>query len=593
MEPDEPQDPENILDDIAELQQQLFDLQDRVEALPKEALPGPPGPPGESIKGPPGETPTLEDLEAIILPLIPDPIPGEPGKPAPDWTPEFKKLRTEILQRSGNGGNLPGRQWNVNSSVLGQTFLDVNIIAPGATIAKNPQTKKTDLTLPTGGSGTPAAPDTSVQFNDGGSFGGDEHFLWDKGNQRLTLSGENSAPRITTGVDTGSGAISGLVLSTGNGGISGGDGGALNITSGSGIASGAVGGVIQIVAGDSATDPGADVLIVGGANTGTGNLGATVRLKGGDNSGGGQVIISGGLVGTSDANGGSFVFQGANAGGGTGNGGTFEMDGGNGGETAGPGGGMSFNAGSAIGTGPGGDLNLNGGQGGTVSGKGGSISLIAGSAQGGDSDGGTLNLQGGDASGVGFPGNVNINAGDANATDGNGAFITLKPGQNGGGAGIDGQVIFRDASTNLGALFDISLLSSSDKTFTFPDQSGTFALAGKAQTTDADTYAGRTSDIGSTTLTTTGAGLYRVAFYLVDTAADLTAGAVRLNVSFTDDAASQTLQSSAVLLTTLGTMTQGQFVIQLASGNLTYTTSHTGIFGTATYNLFITCERLL
>ena len=38
-----------------------------------------------------------------------------------------------------------------------------------------------------GGGGTPASPDTSVQFNDGGSFGGDSHFVWDKMTHTLTL----------------------------------------------------------------------------------------------------------------------------------------------------------------------------------------------------------------------------------------------------------------------------------------------------------------------------------------------------------------------------------------------------------------------
>lgn len=103
---------------------------------------------------------------------------------------------------------------------------------------------------------------------------------------------------------------------------------------------------------------------------------------------------------------------------------------------------------------------------------------------------------------------------------------------------------------------------------------------------------GQSADIGSTNLTTTGAGLYRLAYYLLDSSADLTAGAIRLNVAYTDAAAAQTAQSATVALTILGTFTSGEIIIQLASGNIAYSTTHTGIFGTATYNLYMTLERL-
>lgn len=106
------------------------------------------------------------------------------------------------------------------------------------------------------------------------------------------------------------------------------------------------------------------------------------------------------------------------------------------------------------------------------------------------------------------------------------------------------------------------------------------------------TATGQVADIGSTNLTTTGAGLYRLAYYLVDTVADLTAGAVRLNVTYTDSGAAQTQQSATVALITLGAFTQGEYIIQLASGNIAYSTTHTGIFGTSAYNLYITLERL-
>lgn len=110
--------------------------------------------------------------------------------------------------------------------------------------------------------------------------------------------------------------------------------------------------------------------------------------------------------------------------------------------------------------------------------------------------------------------------------------------------------------------------------------------------TDTVTALNKTADIASANFTTTGAGLYRVSYYLVDSTADLTAGAERLNITYTDAGAAQTAQSATVALTILGTYTQGSFVVQLASGNIAYSTTHTGIFGTATYNLYMTVERL-
>jgi len=57
----------------------------------------------------------------------------------------------------------------------------------GATF--NPFTGTIDFTgTGGGGAGTPAAPDTSVQFNDGGSFGGDADLTWDKTTNRLQFT---------------------------------------------------------------------------------------------------------------------------------------------------------------------------------------------------------------------------------------------------------------------------------------------------------------------------------------------------------------------------------------------------------------------
>lgn len=100
------------------------------------------------------------------------------------------------------------------------------------------------------------------------------------------------------------------------------------------------------------------------------------------------------------------------------------------------------------------------------------------------------------------------------------------------------------------------------------------------------------ADISATAFTHgTTAGTYRVSYSLLDTTADITAGAVTLTFGYTDDAGSTTLPSAALVLTSLG-RTQGTAYIQLASGNITYSTTHTGLFGTAKYALYMCLERL-
>lgn len=57
------------------------------------------------------------------------------------------------------------------------------------------------------GGGTPGGSDTQLQFNDGGSFGGDAGLVYDKTTDALTLAGIFSAPTLTL---TGTGTINGL-----------------------------------------------------------------------------------------------------------------------------------------------------------------------------------------------------------------------------------------------------------------------------------------------------------------------------------------------------------------------------------------------
>ncbi len=108
------------------------------------------------------------------------------------------------------------------------------------------------------------------------------------------------------------------------------------------------------------------------------------------------------------------------------------------------------------------DLNLKASTGTTSGSFGGNVNIVAGK-----------NSLIGNASG----GDVNITAGDGNSGGGisNGGNVFLLPGgQNGGGT--VGVIKERNPVTGKYAVHDLSLITSTDKTFTYPNTSGTLAL---------------------------------------------------------------------------------------------------------------------
>lgn len=114
---------------------------------------------------------------------------------------------------------------------------------------------------------------------------------------------------------------------------------------------------------------------------------------------------------------------------------------------------------------------------------------------------------------------------------------------------------------------------------------------GVAAEVDVVNLTGQTADIGTTNCTNANvAGLYRVSAYLSDTTADVLAGAVILTFTWTDDVGSTT-QTLTQVLTGTG-RTEAIFLLYLASGNLTYATTHTGIIGTAAYAVRFVVERM-
>lgn len=99
--------------------------------------------------------------------------------------------------------------------------------------------------------------------------------------------------------------------------------------------------------------------------------------------------------------------------------------------------------------------------------------------------------------------------------------------------------------------------------------------------------------IASTNLTnTTPAGLYRINYSLRCTTADVTAGTITASFTYTDDVGATTDTTAAIVLTATTSRQAGSFVVYLASGNITYLTTLTGIIGTSRYQLRARCEFL-
>jgi len=191
-----------------------------------------------------------------------------------------------------------------------------------------------------GGGGSPAGPDTAIQFNNAGNFGGDPSFAIDIPGQTLQLGLANSLFSIRT-PDALSGDDSGGTLTVQPGdGIGAGSGGTLNLYSGNG----------------DGTGPGGNLNI----NTGEGQSGGNIGVVTGnatttDYSGGVIHFLTGNGLGAGQAGDIAFVVGGSGA---TGDGGAVSFTSGTGGATSGSGGNMTFAAGTGGGTGSGGNVIL-------------------------------------------------------------------------------------------------------------------------------------------------------------------------------------------------------------------------------------------
>lgn len=132
-------------------------------------------------------------------------------------------------------------------------------------------------------------------------------------------------------------------------------------------------------------------------------------------------------------------------------------------------------------------VSIDGGSGGTNSSKGGDISIASGNGglEGGNSgdirvsSGFALNGNGGSVFIDAFGGNDNM--GGANRNSGN-IIFTVGSGTGSGSKGIFKFVPNSTVNGNLGGILNFDLISTSNKTFTFPNSSGTFSLLETNQT---------------------------------------------------------------------------------------------------------------
>ncbi len=165
------------------------------------------------------------------------------------------------------------------------------------------------------------------------------------------------------------------------------------------------------------------------------------------------------------------IFSGA--GNGVASGGDLSLRAGNSG-SQGSGGNVNLLGGRSVTNGVGGQASVMGGDGAGAN-NGGDVDLTGGAA-GATGDGGVIVLlagEGGNTTGNG--GNVFIAGGRANGGGGNGGNLVLRGGIK-NGAGLVGHIWIEDGTSFINAILNTSLLATSDKTFTFPNQSGTFAL---------------------------------------------------------------------------------------------------------------------
>lgn len=141
-------------------------------------------------------------------------------------------------------------------------------------------------------------------------------------------------------------------------------------------------------------------------------------------------------------------------------------------------------------------------------------------------------------------------------------------------------------------------LATASRMVSFLDANGSPVIVGRGADPPAAAYMGlvnktsQSAAVAATNLTNaTSAGYYRVSYTIEDTTADVTAGTIQFQISYTDDIGATTQVGAELPLTAVG-RDRGSFQVYLASGNITYQTNLIGIIGTSRYALRVRCEFL-
>lgn len=160
----------------------------------------------------------------------------------------------------------------------------------------NPFIGNFDNTGSGGSGGTPGGSDTQVQFNDGGAFGGDADFIYDKTTNTMRVNsietnaisafGDSQALDIVAADATTSGNTGGDINITTGAGLDAGDGGGVYFNGGVAGVTGAGGGVsLNAGNGGATSGAGGDVGIGAGTALGTDSDGGSIDIIAGNKTG--------------------------------------------------------------------------------------------------------------------------------------------------------------------------------------------------------------------------------------------------------------------------------------------------------------------
>ena len=167
----------------------------------------------------------------------------------------------------------------------------------------------------------------------------------------------------------------------------------------------------------------------------------------------------------------------------------------------------------------------------------------------------------------------------------------------------DSAVVFKNVAAGWVSGLDDDINLTATRQWILPDATGALVVVGGGYGFGADPPASgqmgkvnRTAQVAAITSTnltnTTAAGLYRISYFLRCTTADATAGGITASFTYTDDVGATTDTTAAIVLTATTSRVAGSFTAYLASGNITYLTTLTGIIGTSKYQLRARCEFL-